>query len=136
MYQQKVNNQINKIESPEIVILCDHLIFNKGEKACQQEKEKFFNKWYWNNQVFKSKNKHDFPGSSDSKASAYNMEDPGSIPGLGRSSGGGNCNPHQYSQLENPMDGGAWQVSVHGVAQSRTRLSDATFTFFLTHHTY
>ena len=49
-----------------------------------------------------------FPGGSDGKASAYNAGDPGSIPGLGRSSGEGNGNPLQYSSLENPMDGGAW----------------------------
>ena len=42
------------------------------------------------------------------KASAYNDEDPGSIPGLGRSPGEGNGNPLQYSCLENPMDRGAW----------------------------
>ena len=35
----------------------------------------------------------------------------------------------QYSRLENPMDGGAWWAAVHGVAKSRTRLSDFTFTF-------
>ena len=45
-----------------------------------------------------------FPGSSDSKASAYNVGDPGSIPGSGRSPGEGNGNPLQYSCLENPMD--------------------------------
>ena len=45
----------------------------------------------------------DFPGGSDGKASAYNVGDPGSIPGLGRSSGEGNGNPLQYS-----MDGGVW----------------------------
>ena len=50
----------------------------------------------------------DFPGGSDSKASAYKVGDPASIPGLGRSSGEGNGNPLQYSCLENPMDGGAW----------------------------
>ena len=50
----------------------------------------------------------DFPGRSDSKASAYNVGKPGSIPGWGRSSGEGNGNPCQYSCLENPMDGGAW----------------------------
>ena len=50
----------------------------------------------------------DFPGGSDGKASAYNVEDPGSIPVLGRSPGEGNGNPLQYSCLENPMDGGAW----------------------------
>ena len=49
-----------------------------------------------------------FPGGSDGKASAYNVGGPGSISGLGRSSGEGNGNPLQYSCLENPMDGGAW----------------------------
>ena len=49
----------------------------------------------------------DFPGGSDGKASAYNAGDPGSIPGLGRSSGEGNGNPLQYSCLDNPTDGGA-----------------------------
>ena len=41
----------------------------------------------------------------------------------------GNGTPLQYSCLENPMDGGAWWATVHGVAKSRTRLSDFTFTF-------
>ena len=40
-----------------------------------------------------------------------------------------NGTPLQYSCLENPMDGGAWQAAVHGVAKSRTRLSDFSFTF-------
>ena len=43
--------------------------------------------------------------------------------------GEGNGNPLQYSCLENPMDGGAWRATVHGVAKGRTRLSDFTFTF-------
>ena len=55
--------------------------------------------------------------------------DMGLIPGSGRSSGGGNGNSLQYSCLENPMAGGAWWATVHGVAQSRIRLSDFTFTF-------
>ena len=50
----------------------------------------------------------DFPGGSDGKASAYNLGDPGSIPGLGRSPAEGNGNPLQYSCLENAMGGGAW----------------------------
>ena len=49
-----------------------------------------------------------FPGGSDSKASAYNVGDLGSIPGSGRSPGEGNGNPLHYSCLENPMDGGTW----------------------------
>ena len=48
-----------------------------------------------------------FPGGSDSKESACNVEDPGSIPGSGRSPGEGNGNPLQYSCWENPMDRGA-----------------------------
>jgi hypothetical protein len=61
------------------------------------------------------------------KASAYNAGDLGSIPGLGRSPGEGNGNPLQYFCLENPMDGGAWQATVHGVTKSRTQLSDFTY---------
>ena len=60
----------------------------------------------------------------DSKESTYNAGDPGLISGLGRSPGEGNGNPLQYSCLGNPMDGGAWQTTVHGVAKSRTQLSD------------
>ena len=58
---------------------------------------------------------------------------PVSIPGSGRSPGEGNGNPLQYSCLENPMDRGAWWATVHGVAKSRTRLSDYTYllTYFL-----
>ena len=52
--------------------------------------------------------KINFPGGSDGKASVYNMGDPGSISGLGRSLGEGNGNPLQYNCLENPMDRGAW----------------------------
>ena len=52
--------------------------------------------------------------------SAYNEGDLGSIPGLERSPGGGNGNPLHYSCLENPMNGGAWLVTVHGVAKSWT----------------
>ena len=46
-----------------------------------------------------------------------------------RAIGEGNGSPLQYSCLENPMDGGAWQAAVHEVAKSRTRLSDFTFSF-------
>ena len=59
-----------------------------------------------------------FPGGSDGKEPACSAGDPGSIPGSGRSPGEGNGNPLQYPCLENPMDGGAWQTTVHGVAKS------------------
>ena len=55
-------------------------------------------------------------------ANAGDLRDVGSIPGKGRSSGGGNGNPLQYSCLENPMDRGAWCAAVYGVAKSWTRL--------------
>ena len=70
-----------------------------------------------------------FPGGLNGKASASNEGDPGSVPGSGRSAGEGNGNPLQYYCLENPMYRGAWEATVHGVAKSRTRLSDFTFTF-------
>ena len=65
-----------------------------------------------------------FSGGSVSKESACNAGDLGSIPGLGRSPGGGHGNPFQYSCLENPMDRGALWAIVHGVTKSRTQLSD------------
>ena len=65
----------------------------------------------------------DFPGGSDGKESACNVEDPGLIPGLGRYPGEGNGNPLQYSCLENFMDRGAWWATIHGVTKSQTQLS-------------
>ena len=67
-----------------------------------------------------------FPGGSEGKAPAHHAGDPGSIPGSGSSPGEGNGNPLQYSCLENPMDGRTWWATVHGVAKSRTRLSELT----------
>ena len=61
-----------------------------------------------------------FPGSSDAKELTYNAGDPSLIPGLGRSPGEGNGYPLQYSCLENYMDKGAWQATVHGVAELDT----------------
>ena len=52
----------------------------------------------------------------------------GSIPGSERCPAGGHGDPLWYSCLENPMDSGAWRAAVHGVAQSRTRLSDLACT--------
>ena len=60
------------------------------------------------------------PGGSDGKESACIAEGLDSIPGLGRSPGGGHGNPLQYSCLENPMDRGAWWATVPGVAKSPT----------------
>ena len=65
-----------------------------------------------------------FPGGSDSKESACNAGDQGSIHGLGRSPGVGNGYLLQYSFLENSMDRRAWWATDHGVEQSWTRLDD------------
>ena len=73
----------------------------------------------------------DFAGGTDRKASAYNVGDPGSIPGSGGSPGEGNGNPLQYPCLENAMDRGSWWATVHGVEKSQTRLKDFTFPFTL-----
>ena len=61
-----------------------------------------------------------FPGGSDGKESACNAGDLGSIPGLGRSPGGGHGDPLQYSHLETPQDTGAWQTTVDVVAKGQT----------------
>ena len=68
-----------------------------------------------------------FRGGSTDKESAYNAVDFGSIPGLGRSPGEGNGYPLQYSCLENSIGRRAWQATVHGVAKTRTGLSDFHF---------
>ena len=59
---------------------------------------------------------------SNLTANAGDTGDVGSIPGSGRAPGGGYSNPFQYFCLENPMNGGAWLATVHGVAKSWTRL--------------
>ena len=65
-----------------------------------------------------------FTGGSDNKESVCDEGDSGLIPGLGRFPGEGNGNPLQYSCLENPMDGGAWWATAHGVTKSWTWLSN------------
>ena len=72
-----------------------------------------------------------FPGDSDGKESACNVEDPGSISGSARSPEEGNNYdyPLQYSCLENSMDREAWQATVHEITKSWTQLSDEHFHF-------
>ena len=70
-----------------------------------------------------------FPGGSDGKEPACNVEDLGLIPGLGRSPGGGHGNPLQYSCLESPMDRGTWRATVFEVTKSQTRLSNEAHTY-------
>ena len=58
----------------------------------------------------------------NSPAKGRDLRDAGSIPGSGRSPGGGHGHPLQYSCLENPMDRGAWRATVHKATKSQTRL--------------
>ena len=64
-----------------------------------------------------------FLGGLDGKESACNAGDPGSVPGSGRSAGGGHGNPPKYSCLESPMDRGVWRATAHGITEHWTRLS-------------
>ena len=76
---------------------------------------------------FSTTHTHRLPWSLSGKKSTCNAGpagDKGSIPGSGRSPGGGHGNSFQYSFLENPMDRGAWWATVHGVAKSWTGLSN------------
>ena len=73
------------------------------------------------------KEKMSLPGGSVVKnppANAGDTEDAGSIPGSGRSPGGGNGNPLQYSCMKNPHDRGACQATVHGVSKNQIQLSN------------
>ena len=126
------SNSIPPRDTPKVKVaqlcltLCDHMVYMVHgilqarilEWVAFPFSRGSFQLWGWT-QV-----SHDFPGGSDGKASLYNAGDPGSSPGLGRSPGAGNGNLLQYYCLENPMDRGAWQAAVYGVAKSRTRLSD------------
>ena len=72
-----------------------------------------------------------FPGGSDGKQSACNAGNLGLIPGWGRSPGEGNGTPLQYSCLENPLDGIAWEAAVHGGRKESDTTERLHFPFFL-----
>ena len=97
---------------------CQHIFFKSGEKTLQSVNTLVHMAL---NDLFGSFPSiyycSVFPCSSVGKESACNAGDLSSIPGLGRSPGEGNGNPLQYYCLENPMDTGAWKVTVYGVAR-------------------
>ena len=121
IYTFSLENQetsfIGWIIQPYAISLISSLITMKDLKLCwtSESHGRFVKTWIY--RVSR------FLGGWDGKVSACNVGDPGSILGLGRSSGEGNGNQLQYPCLENPMDRGAWYATVHGVAKSRTRLS-------------
>ena len=93
----------------------------KNPPAMQETQVRFLS---WEDPLEKGKATHSsilgLPRGLSGKEYACNAGDPGLIPGSGRSPGEGNGNPLQYSCLENPMDRGAWQATVHGVTNSWT----------------
>ena len=103
-------------------------ILKMKEDSFLRQKQRVVYKVYWTfiwAWVFMTcLTEHELPSWLSSKESSCNAGDVGSIPGLGRSPGGGNGNPLQYSCLGNPMDTGAWWATVHGVTKSWTQLSD------------
>ena len=107
----------NILQSCDTAILFSH-IFPRKMSICIYQK------------ALVTKRLRGLPKGSEVKVSAWNAGDPVLIPGLRRSSGEGNDNPLQYSCLENPMDGGMWWATVHGVAKSLTQLSNFTLYTF------
>ena len=91
---QKSNSQVKYLSQDTLTFL-----FKLTKYRIHPGLAEWFDNWFC---------KRDFPGGSDGKASAYNAEDQGSIPALGRSPGEAKGNPLQYSCLENPMHRGAW----------------------------
>ena len=84
----------------------------------------FYSKWIFKKSIEVLTEIENMYCSSVGKQSACKAGDLGLIPGLGRSPGEGNGNPLQYSCLENPMNRGAWQATVHRVAKSQVLLID------------
>ena len=118
LYTFSLENQemrfIGWTTQPYAVSLISWLITMKDLKLYWTLHGRFVKTWiYWVSR---------FPGGWDGSVCLQRGR-PGSIPGLGRSSGEGNGNQLQYPCLENPLDRGAWYATVHGVAKSRTRLS-------------
>ena len=111
------NTVLNNVQGTSLKISCkEHYnIHFKGEVN-------------WDREVRHCQSSASIPCDSDSKVSAvYNSgatKDPSLIPGWVRFPGGEHGNPLQYSCLENSMDQGGWQSTVHGVAKSQTQLSD------------
>ena len=98
-----------------------YMLIWKGKKYCKFGTCQDCSSWIFS---VRSETCLGFPDGSDGKESAWNAGDPDSIPGLGRSPGEENGYPLLYSRLENSMDRRAWRATVHGVAKSRTQLSD------------
>ena len=96
---------------------CMKVIFKKHLGLKQQQLFFFFSKRvHWSFECLPWRKA--FPVGSDGKESACNAGDLGSIPDLGRSPGEGNGYPLQHTCLGNSMDRGAWQATVHGIAES------------------
>ena len=110
--------------------MCKGFLYRKGNWTGRSESNLYKKvKWFLQLKMLITQLPRGFPGGSDGKESACNAGDLGLIPGWGRSPGEGNGNPLQYSCLENSVDRGVWQATVHGVVQSQTQWATDPFTF-------
>ena len=94
---------------------------------CSPTTPSTFSRYWWKSEIKVRIGREGFPDGTTIKnlpCNAGDMGDAGSVPGLGRSPGGGCGNPLQYSCLNNFLDRGTWQGIVHGITESRTRLSE------------
>ena len=107
------------------------LFVNRGSTPLFSPLSKvMFGTLFWSLMNINLIKKKDFPGVAVAKNSPANPRDTGdicSIPGLERTLGEGNGNPLEYSCLENSMDRGAWQATVHGLTRCQTGLNTHTY---------
>ena len=111
------------VQSPGHPALTEERELGSSLKSLEAPSCCFFISWIW---------RETFPGVLAVKNPPANEGDLRSIPGSGRSPGEGNVNPLQYSYLENPMDRGVWQATVHGVAESDMTESLRVHTYIYT----
>ena len=100
----------------------------RGNKTCQEDKLSS-SKEYWVLRLLIFLPEILIPACASFSPAFLMMYSAQKLNKQGEDNGEGNGTPLQYSCLENPMDGGACQAAIHGVAKSRTQLSDFTFTF-------
>ena len=127
-----------RVDSPTLLLFKAQLYYYSGSAKQDLPESKIYRTCFYDKSKTKQNTGHQgiwkrtirrkgFPGGSMVKnlpANAGDAGDVGSIPGSRRSPGAGSGNPLQYSCLGNPMDGGAWWATVHGVTKIRAQLSN------------
>ena len=112
------NNLFGRIWEDKICSSCDMEFYKEGVSGCDKNiLSLVWSDLWWSSQTRMARASQVRLVIKIPPAYAGDVRVAGLIPGLGRSLGVGNGNPHQYSCLENPMDKGAWRATVHGVAK-------------------